>query len=59
MFVGGVIKVDKDISDWPDGYIGKFNVVMGNFYVENGYSSIDNGIYSLFKGEWNISELRC
>ena len=59
LFVGGVIKVDKDISDWPDGYIGKFNVVMGNFYVENGYSSIDNGIYSLFKGEWNISELRC
>ena len=56
LLVGGVIKVDKDISDWPNGFIGKYNVVMGNFYNKNGYSSMDRGLYSLFKGQWDISE---
>ena len=55
LYVGGVIKVDKAISDWPEGYLGKYNVVMGNFYLEKGYSLMDQGLYSLFRGDWNIS----
>ena len=55
LFVGGVIKTDKEISDWPNGFIGKYNVIMGNFYLEKGYSTMDNGLYSLFKGDWDIS----
>ena len=54
LFVGGVIKADNTISDWPNGFIGRYNVVMGNFYLENGYSSMDKGLFSLFKGEWDI-----
>lgn len=53
LFVGGVIKTDNAISDWPNGFIGKYDVIMGNFYLENGYSSMDNGLYSLFKGNWD------
>ena len=55
LYVGGVIKVDGEISDWPNGFIGKYEVVMGNFYLENGYSSMDQGLYSLFKGNWDIT----
>lgn len=55
LYIGGVIKVDKDISDWPDGFIGKYNVMMGNYYSKNRYSSMDEGLISLFRGSWDIT----
>ena len=52
LFIGGVIKADGQISDYPLGYLSKYNVIMGNYYKKNGTSNIVNEIQVLFKGEW-------
>ena len=54
LLVAGLIKVNNEIADWPNTFLGKYSVVMGNYYVKNGYSSMDNDLQVLFKGDWTI-----
>ena len=54
LMLGGVIKVNKVISDWPRTFLAKYNVEMGNYYLTDGYPSIDRGLQFLFRGEWHI-----
>jgi lipopolysaccharide transport system ATP-binding protein len=52
--IGGVIKINNEISDWPHGAILTVITEMGNFYGNNTYRQTDSGYIVLFDGNWSV-----
>lgn len=51
LIIRGVIKADKQISDWPSCHLAKIEIEQGDFYRSGVLSETGNQF--LFKGEWN------